>query len=257
MIYAWQVAWLIYGISTIFRKTSYGYLYVAPGHMHPSIYMVFSLNLLANIAWLLLWDRMLPAYALIMLVLSMITLYVCLGISYRRLHARGNVLKREEHMNDVWLVRILVQNGLAIYATWVTIATLLNLCVVMAYVGTVSQHVASTVCLSILLLLIVVWFFLDNFLWDVYVRYTVTPYFVFVFALIGTLVAHWNVDGSNSALTAFMLATSCAGAVAKCAIMLLRHIRHPIFLDSIFASQPDYGSSARDKLLFTEDKDIY
>ena len=34
---------------------------------------------------------------------------------------------------SLWLVRILVQNGLCVFATWITIATMLNLTIVLVY----------------------------------------------------------------------------------------------------------------------------
>ena len=253
LIYAWQAAWLIYGVSTIFRRTSYGYLYIAPGHMHPSLYLVFAFNLLTNIGWLLLWDRQLPQYALIMIIMTALSLYVCLGISFLRLHARGSVLKREGYGYEVWLVRILVQNGLGLYAAWVTIASLINVDVVMQYTSGIAQHIASTVCLCFLLLAIVSWFFFDNFLADAYTRYTVTPYPLLVFALTGSLVKNWDMTKSNSVLTAVLLATACVATILKVAIMLLRHARRPTFVDNFFISQSVYGSTSdRDRLLFND-----
>lgn len=50
-----------------------------------------------------------------------------------------------------------VQNGLALYATWTTIATLLNFAVVLIYKWDVSNETATTACLSILTLMLVMW----------------------------------------------------------------------------------------------------
>ena len=58
-----------------------------------------------------------------------------------------------------------MHNGLGMYATWVTIATLLNVAMLLAYedVG-LSQHIASTISLSILAFEIVVFAYVDNIL---------------------------------------------------------------------------------------------
>lgn len=50
-----------------------------------------------------------------------------------------------------------VQNGLALYATWTTIATLLNFAVVLIYKWNVSNETATTASLSILALDLVIW----------------------------------------------------------------------------------------------------
>ena len=62
---------------------------------------------------------------------------------------------------DIWLVRLFVHNGLAVYGTWLYLATLLNLTIWVSqiYNGN-SQSVtdASTAALSLVLVAIVVYF---------------------------------------------------------------------------------------------------
>lgn len=50
-----------------------------------------------------------------------------------------------------------VQNGVAIYATWTTIASLVNLNIVLTNDANMSQADAATVSLSILTVVVVVW----------------------------------------------------------------------------------------------------
>ena len=57
VIYFWQAAWLLYAISRIPRKSNEGYLYIQPNTMHFSLFILYILNMVANIGWLLLWDR--------------------------------------------------------------------------------------------------------------------------------------------------------------------------------------------------------
>jgi hypothetical protein len=57
VIYFWQAAWLIYAISRIPRKSNEGYLYIRPNTLHYSIFVLYALNMLLNIAWLIIWDR--------------------------------------------------------------------------------------------------------------------------------------------------------------------------------------------------------
>ena len=60
----------------------------------------------------------------------------------------------------------IVHNGLGMYATWCTIAALFNLAHVLTYeegIG-LQQSIASTISLSVLMLELVVYVFVDNIL---------------------------------------------------------------------------------------------
>ena len=57
VIYFWQAAWLLYAISRIPRKSDEGYLYIRPNTLHFTVFILYILNMGANIGWLLLWDR--------------------------------------------------------------------------------------------------------------------------------------------------------------------------------------------------------
>jgi hypothetical protein len=56
-IFIWQLAWLVYGISTIFRKSSSDYLYKYPPVMHWLIYLNFGIANIINILTLILWNQ--------------------------------------------------------------------------------------------------------------------------------------------------------------------------------------------------------
>ena len=56
----------------------------------------------------------------------------------------------------------IIHNGFGIYATWTTIATLLNLAIYLTYDVGVEQYIASTISLSVLALEIVAFAFIDN-----------------------------------------------------------------------------------------------
>jgi len=73
------------------------------------------------------------------------------------------------------------------YATWGSIATLLNLAHVMAYRGNVSESSASTTALSLLLIELLVFAAIDFTLIDRHFRFLYTPYITFIVALIGSL----------------------------------------------------------------------
>ena len=65
----------------------------------------------------------------------------------------------------------IVHNGLGMYATWVTIATLLNLAMILTYEDAIGldQHIASSISLAALAFEIVVFAYVDNILLEKYV----------------------------------------------------------------------------------------
>lgn len=50
-----------------------------------------------------------------------------------------------------------VQNGVMIYTTWTTIATLINLTIVLTYEVQMSQEDAATVAYSVLSAVLLIW----------------------------------------------------------------------------------------------------
>lgn len=250
VIYAWQGLWLVYGLSTTCRKTSYGYLYITPGHQPPALYITFIFNMATNIAWLFMWDRFLPQYALIFLPLNAMSLYVCIGISGTSLYHSSPVLIRENMKSEIWVTRILTQNGLALYAAWSSIASILNLDVVLINFAHLKTPVAGTISLAIIFLLVVVWFFTDNFVFDRFLRYIVTPYPVFIVALIGSIWNNWDATSSNSILAGCILAVSIIAFISKLILLVWKHKKNPLFSDggpTFYTQQVSYGALGDEK----------
>lgn len=229
VIYIWEAVWIIYSIVNIFRKTEQGPLYLNPIVLSPVFFLIFTLNMCLNLAWLFLFDRQVIEVAFVCLFFIAFTLYICLFFSYRNLDRNLGTLAKYSP-NDIWLIRIFVQNGISTYATWTTIATLLNLAMTIAYRSdpAIPQSTASTVALSFLLVEITVFVVFDFFFLDRYTRYTLTPYCVIVFALTGSIAKNYTDGARNSIFTAILLAIAIALLIVKCVLCAWRHIRGPI-----------------------------
>jgi hypothetical protein len=94
---------------------------------------------------------------------------------------------------------VVVLNGLALYTTWTVIASLINLTVVLVFPSGLDQTACCLAALTLLVVLKVTWFCLENFVWDRYarlslltlyvlytlLRYILTPYLVGIWASIG------------------------------------------------------------------------
>ncbi|XP_009953801.1 PREDICTED: uncharacterized protein LOC104349845, partial [Leptosomus discolor] len=189
VIYVWQLALLLYALSGICRRNELGCVYIKPDLLPISFYVAWILNNGLNVGWLFLWDREYLLPALVFLAALTFTTYASLFISHQALSIHSSWFVKG-HKAELWLIRILVQNGLVLYATWTTIATLLK--VVLIYKWNVSNETATTASLSILALDLVIWFYLENFFIDKYVRYNLTVYLVVIIALTGSMYKNFS-----------------------------------------------------------------
>ena len=231
-IYIWQISWIVYALVNLFRRTEDG-----PGYAHPPIVTVpfclaYLCNMCFNAGWMIIWDRQILEAAFAFLFLIALTLYICLVIVYRSFDANANILIKQNRKADIWLVRMLIFNGIGIYATWTTIATLLNLAIVITYRSNpaISQDVASTVSLCVLTLEIAVFVSTDLTILDRYTRYTFTPYLVLIVALSGVTAKNWQDGARNSIWGVALLIAAVVAAVTKFAMLFYRHFQKPLYV---------------------------
>ncbi|XP_027721427.1 uncharacterized protein LOC114045542 isoform X4 [Vombatus ursinus] len=174
--------------------------------------------------------------------------YVILSLACRGLHSHRTWLQNH-HRIDLCLLRILVQNGIAIYATWTTVATLLNFAVVLVYSVGVANQTSTTVVLSILLMLLVLWFYLENFLLDKYVRYILTVYPVVMVALSGNIAQHYNTSAPtrNNIFAVVLMAVTSVMFLVRLGLVTCRHRYQPLTMsESLFPGPARLGENLRD-----------
>ncbi|XP_072042930.1 uncharacterized protein [Amphiura filiformis] len=106
---------------------------------------------------------------------------------------------------DRFAIRILIQNGLVLYRTWLILATTLNICIVLTYEGDVDRSTSSTVGLVIVAVFVILDFVIGTTIWDKYQRYTFSNWGVYIWALIGILVENWDASNRNSIITLVLL----------------------------------------------------
>ncbi|XP_067687326.1 uncharacterized protein [Haliotis asinina] len=224
VIYLWQFVWIIYSLVSICRSTPDGPVYTNPTLLPAGYFITYILNMITNGVWLFLWDREYITASLFLLLGTSVTLYICIGISYRFLYINLMNLADQGRMYEVYLVRYMVQNGLGIYAAWVTIATLLNLGAVLQYklANPLDSSTTALVALSLLAVEVVVFVVLDLSVLDKYSRYIFTPYLVVVVALVGVIAKNWDPLESSSIFSAVLLGVAAVCLILKFAALLGR-----------------------------------
>ena len=214
LIYACQTAWIIYSLTLLCRVGSQGLI-------SPVLLLVYTASSVVNIAWLILWSRELIQSSSILLFAISFLLYGTMATSY----ATVNIEMKAISKRDFILIQVLVNNGLALYTTWSTIASLINLTMAITYVNGVAQDVASTIALVILAVEIIVWFSLENTILDKFVRYTLTIYPVVIWALSASINKNWDPAKRNSIISVILLAVACTLLVVRIAIVVWRQMK--------------------------------
>ncbi|XP_021468714.2 uncharacterized protein LOC110530175 [Oncorhynchus mykiss] len=143
LIYTWLALMVMYIISLIYRG-SWTLSVLLCG-----FYLSWIVNMALNMTWLLLWDQEQVTAALIVMATIAVTYYSVGFFSCYGLSVYGAWLS-QNHPWDLWCIRLLVQNSIALYSTWTTIATLINFTLVLDLSG-VARSTAATVSLCILL----------------------------------------------------------------------------------------------------------
>ncbi|XP_062377580.1 uncharacterized protein LOC134066305 isoform X2 [Sardina pilchardus] len=230
VIYIWLTFMMVYILCTLCLRNSYGYTYCSPPVLPYGFFISFIVNMICNITWLLLWDREQMIAALVIIALVALTNYIMIFFSCHGLKIYGAWLNKY-HKRDLWLIRILVQNGIATYMTWTTLATLINLAIVMDYDGQLSRADAGTVCLSFLTVLMILWFILENSVLDKYVRYILTIYPVIIVALTGNITKNYDpaAPSRNAIFIAVLLGLACLLFVLRVLLVVWRHFKQPLY----------------------------
>ncbi|XP_071769152.1 uncharacterized protein LOC139922519 [Centroberyx gerrardi] len=226
VIYTWLTLMVIYLTTYVFRG-SWALCLLPLG-----FYGSWLASMVMNMIWLLLWDRELIMIALVVLALIAVSNYSALVFCCYATDYYGLWLQ-EYHRKDLACLKILVQNGLALYTTWTSIATLINFSLVLNLWG-VAKSTAATGSLCILFAELVGWFILENFVLDRWVRNILTVYPVVIVALVGNITKHFHpADPSpNSVFMIILLVVTCVLLLVRVAVVACRNRKQPLYSPS-------------------------
>ncbi|KAL4635276.1 hypothetical protein GN956_G14172 [Arapaima gigas] len=245
LIYSWLSCTMVYLLAGLCRRNAYGWMYSHPALLPYGFYLCWTINYIFNIAWLFLFDRENLVAGVIFSALVASTNYLEMMFSSHGLKVYGAWLYKH-HRLDLWLIWVLVQNGVALYATWTTLTMLLNLTVVLVHRVGVSPSDAATLSLALLLLSALAWFVLENFIFEIHVRYIVSIYPIVIFMLSGIIARKVNV------LAVVDLVLMCILLLVRIVLVVWRHGKHPLYQDadsSAVTSPMDIA--AAQKVIFT------
>nr|XP_039255899.1 uncharacterized protein LOC120332669 [Styela clava] len=194
------------------------------------------------LSWIFANDREILGLAMFFILTGCWSTYVALGLSYRSYYKDIQTL--EENSNQMlWLVRIIIHNGYGILAAWTTCAWKLMLATTITYEdsrgtdnypaklnGSLTSEDAGTISLSILLVEIIVWFILENFVFERYCRYTLSIYPTLIFAFSGVVTGMYVTPFSRNLILALVgLILVILAFFARVGLVIYRHRNRPKF----------------------------
>lgn len=226
IVFALELVLILYGITTICRKTKGGRSIYLLSLTPPRVYGLLVANNLAVVLWLYLWNWGYTVASFIIVFSLPVTMYICFYTSLKQLFNNFAVLIQEETQSEIWVVRFLVQNGLGFISAWQTIVMFLNLGVVLRYEVGIADEILFLALLGAMALLELAWFWLDVFVFDRYTRYILLPYIPWLATCCG-LIWKWRSlfdDWGRDTITLFccsVLALLCI--TVKIIFLVYRH----------------------------------
>ena len=212
LVNAWTAVWILYSLTHVFRKR-------VPDVLSAFFFVFFTLSSLADIAWtqFMSWEFIKVTTGCNFGI--MLFLYASLACSYTGLYKQRYYIRRL----DFWVIHLLVNNGIAVYTTWITVAALRSLAVTITYFHGIKQELAVTIALGILGVSIVVWFILENTVFKDDLLYTWTIYPVLIWVLAASVIFQFNrVSRLNTVIMQALLAVSCTFFIGRIFLVLWR-----------------------------------
>ncbi|CAH2284630.1 Hypothetical predicted protein [Pelobates cultripes] len=237
VIYIWNGLWIVYVLSTLFRRSKDEYIYAKLGIHPPEFFTMWILNNSINIGWLFIWDKEYLIFSNVFLVLIPITCFMMLQISCSRCYRHRKILA-ENYRVDLWCTRILVHNGLAMYATWTSIATIINFGMVLKYYVPIRDPGVSSMVLCLVFFALVFWFLMETFVFEKYLRYTFTIYPV---AIVATVGVYFGKETSSTAetdvLKVVLISASCIACFLRFTLFFSCGKLRPLFKEAKYDHQ--------------------
>ncbi|KAL2085606.1 hypothetical protein ACEWY4_018926 [Coilia grayii] len=225
--YIWLLCMHIYLLTGLYRRSASSWMYATPAVLPYAFHVILITNIIMNISYLFLYDRELLLASLVMSATMAFTNCLLIFFSCYGLKVYGAWLNKH-HSLDLWLFRILVQNGVAMYATFTSLGTLLKLTIVLDSDKTMSRSNSAITALSLLLAAILIWFVVENFLLENHFRYILSVYPVVIIVLAG-IVSHSSIPGANDVVSAVFLGATCVLLLVRIALVVWRHRNQPLY----------------------------
>ncbi|XP_059154021.1 uncharacterized protein LOC131939619 [Physella acuta] len=225
-IFILQVLWSVYGVVSVFRKTAGVPVYTSPVLLSVTVLLFFIVACGFNIAWFILYDRKYTSTSCAFLFVSVVSGWISFFTATYHLASNVYRLRKSERRTEIYLVRLLVHNGMSAYAMWCWHVLCYNITVAAIHNSKIklSPDVASIIGLSFIGAAQLTYLLVDVICLDRFTRYIVAPYIVTIPACLYR--AHdWPSNAEDFILLISLLSFAFFSLMVKCLFITCRIVR--------------------------------
>ncbi|CAF1362214.1 unnamed protein product [Rotaria sp. Silwood1] len=225
--YIWQLAWLLYALTFIYRRSSIGYLYLSPNTLTPMFYIIYILAFLFPSIWILCFQRSYVAWTWVVYLLSFLLLSLDLFILNNNISINKKIYETDGFNRDIWCLRFFAQNGVAFFACWIGIRFILTFDTFLQLRLTLSIVNAGTVALILAAIIAFAYFFGPNLNAALVDKcaYQFSPWIVFIFYFWGVIENNWIPKNAkrNNIIAALELIATIISAIGALVLFTMRY----------------------------------
>lgn len=222
----WQLAWLLYSLTFIYRRSSTGYLYVSPQTFTLTFYVIFAIGFLSPPIWIIFFQKNYLIWTWIVYLISFLFLIFSLFILENNVSVNRKLYETEGFNRDIWCLRFFAQNGVGFFACWTAIRFVLALDTFLQVRFGLTIANAGTISLVVAGFLALLFFFGPNVNAVLVEKcaYQFSPWLVFIIYFWGVVENNWVPKHvkRNNIIAALELLFSVVAAILVLAFFTIR-----------------------------------
>jgi len=223
----WQLAWLFYSLTFIFRRSTTGYLYLSPKTFTPTFYIFYTFGFLIQTIWFLLVSNNSVLWSWIIYLASFLILSLALFIINNNVDVNKKIYETEGLNHDIWCLRFFAQNGVAFFACWTALRFVLSFNTFLYLKTNLTAINTGTISLVLAAILAATFFFGPNFNATLTTKcaYQFSPWIIFIFFFWGVMENNWipRTPSRNNIIALVELVASLVSAIGALALFTLRY----------------------------------
>ncbi|CAF3017539.1 unnamed protein product [Rotaria socialis] len=192
--YIWQLSWLLYSLTFIYRRSSTAYLYVSPSTLSPMFYIIYNLAFLIPTIWIVWFQKSHSVWTWVVYLVSFLLLSFDLFIINNNLVMNEKIYETDGFKRDIWILRFFAQNGVAFFACWTAVRFVVSFDTFLQIRLTLSIVNAGTIALVLAGIIAFAYFFGPNLNAALVEKcaYQFAPWIVFLIFFWGIVEGNWH-----------------------------------------------------------------
>lgn len=160
--------------------------HTVPNIITSRFYAAFSVSCIFEALYIAMWAQGFAVVGFLLICAASIVQYLALYCAFTALYNATN-RDSEVQTSTIWCNRVLVQSGLIFDCAWNSVLVIINLAVVLCYRIGLTSLQSSVIGLLVFAIGLLLWFGIENLIFEKYVRFTVAEYIAISIAMTSLL----------------------------------------------------------------------